>query len=41
MAETTARAGKQGKSRANTPDPDFDWREVTYFGVWHEVQLAS
>ena len=30
MAEAKTRAAKQGKSRADTPDPDFDWREITY-----------
>jgi 2-oxoisovalerate dehydrogenase E1 component len=30
MAEATARTAKGGKSRANTPDPDFDWREIAY-----------
>jgi 2-oxoisovalerate dehydrogenase E1 component len=30
MAEATSRPVKGEKSRANTPDPDFDWREIAY-----------
>src|SRR5689334_19101415 len=30
MAEATARAEKKGTSRAETPDADFDWREIAW-----------
>ena len=30
MADTTARTAKEESSRADTPDPDFDWREVAW-----------
>ncbi|WP_395613756.1 transketolase C-terminal domain-containing protein [Allosphingosinicella sp.] len=30
MAELGAPAKKKGSSRAATPDPDFDWREIVY-----------
>jgi 2-oxoisovalerate dehydrogenase E1 component len=30
MAETGIRAAKEERSRANTPDPAFDWRRIVY-----------